>query len=75
MPAPWKPAADRAEIVVRRSGQVKEVVATANGGSIFALEAHHLAAVIAGESKQLIPAQNAVGNALVLDAIWRRMHG
>ncbi len=75
VPAPWKPAADRAEIVVRRSGQVEEVVATANGGSVFALEAHHLAAVIAGESKQLIPAQNAVGNALVLDTIWRRMHG
>jgi hypothetical protein len=73
--APWKPATDRAEIVVRRSGQVEEVVATANGGSVFALETHHLAAVIAGESKQLIPAQNAVGNALVLDTIWRRMHG
>lgn len=75
VPAPWKPAADRAEILVRRSGHAEEVVAIENGGSIFALEADHLAAVVAGESEPLIPAQNAVGNAVVLDEIWRRMHG
>lgn len=75
VPAPWKPAADRAEIIVRRAGQSEEVVAIEDGGHIFALEADHLAAVVAGEVEPLIPAQNAVGNAAVLAAIWQRMHG
>ena len=75
VPAPWKPAADHAEITVRRPGQEDEVVAIDEGGHIFALEAEHMAAVVAGEVEPLIPAQNAVGNAAVLDAIWQRMHG
>ena len=75
VPAPWKPAADRAKIIVRRQGQPEEVVAIEDGGHIFALEADHLAAVVAGKTEPLIPAQNAVGNAAVLDTLWRRMHG
>ncbi len=75
VPEPWKPAADHAEIIVRRQGRPEEVVAIEQGGHIFALEADHIAEVIAGESGPLIPAQNAVGNAAVLDTLWRRIHG
>lgn len=74
VPAPWKPADYRAEIIVRRPGQPAETIAIENGGHIFALEADHLAQVIAGKAEPLIPAQNSVGNAAVLDAIWQRIH-
>ena len=75
VPEPWKPAADHAEIIVRRQGQPDEIVAVEQGGHIYALEADHLAAVVAGEAEPLIPADNAIGNAAVLDALWQRMHG
>ncbi len=55
--------------------QPDEIVAVEQGGHIYALEADHLAAVVDGEAEPLIPADNAIGNAAVLDALWQRMHG
>jgi len=51
-----------------------ETLTVADGGHVFALEADHLAQVVAGEVAPIIPAANAVGNAVVLDTIWQRMH-
>ncbi|MBI2194116.1 MAG: Gfo/Idh/MocA family oxidoreductase [Planctomycetes bacterium] len=74
IPNPWKPDARRASFDVVAGGKTETVVIE-NGGDIFSLEADHLAAVAAGEAKPLIPAENAVGNAVVMDTIWRQMHG
>jgi predicted dehydrogenase len=75
IPSPWKPAADRAAFQLLVSGQPAEEVVIDNGGDAYALEADHLAAVVAGEAEPLIPARNAIGNAAVMDALWKRMHG
>ncbi|NKB69682.1 MAG: gfo/Idh/MocA family oxidoreductase [Candidatus Latescibacteria bacterium] len=75
VPQPWKPAPDHAGFIVRRQGQPEEVIAVDQGGYIYALEADHLAQVVAGQAEPVIPAANAVGNAAVLDTIWQRIHG
>lgn len=72
VPNPWKPDAQRATFDVIAGGKTESVVIE-NGGDIFALEADHLAAVVSGEAKPLIPASNAVGNAAVMDTLWKRM--
>ena len=75
VPRPWNPDPKRAEMELRLKGKPAETIRVENGGSSFALEADHLAAVVAGECEPLVPAANAVGNAAVLDLIWQRMHG
>ena len=72
--SPWWPDRERAVITVERTGRRPQEVMVKNGGWIFTVEADHLADVVAGRAKPLIPGVNAVGNARVLDAIWKRMH-
>ena len=74
-PKPWKPESDRAVFQLIPKGKPAEDIVVENGGNPYTLEADHLAAVAAGETEPLIPAANAVGNAAVLDEIWKRMHG
>ena len=72
--SPWWPDRKRAVITVEKTGKkIKEVVVK-NGGWIFTIEADHMAEVIRGVVKPLIPASNAIGTATVLDTLWRRMH-
>lgn len=72
--SPWKPHSEKAEIELRCKRKPAETLTVIDGGDVFALEADHLAQVVAGETDPVIPADNAVGNAAVLDTIWRRMH-
>jgi len=72
--SPWKPHPEKAEVELRCKGKPTETLRVNDGGHVFALEADHLAQVVAGEADPIIPAENAVGNAAVLDTIWRRMH-
>lgn len=72
--SPWWPDQKRAVITVERTGKKAQEVIVRNGGWIFTVEADHLADVVARRAKPLIPGANAVGNARVLDAIWRKMH-
>lgn len=74
VPQPWKPDAERAVIHLMRKGKPPEEIVIENGGNPYTLEADHLAAVVAGEAEPLVPAQNAVGNAAVMDEIWQRIH-
>ena len=75
IPKPWKPDPDAARFQLQRKGKPAEEVVVENGGNAYTREADHMADVIAGTCDPLIPASNAVGNALVLDTIWQRMHG
>jgi predicted dehydrogenase len=75
VPSPWNPHPERADIELRRKGQAPLTLTTVAGGRAFPLEADHLAAVVQDGATPLIPAANAVGNAVVLDTIWQRMHG
>ena len=75
IPKPWNPDPKAAEMELRLKGKPAETIRIENGGNSFALEADHLAAVVAGECKPLIPGVDAIGNAAVLDHIWRCMHG
>lgn len=72
--SPWWPDRKRAVITVERTGRKAQEVVVKNGGWIFTVEADHLAEVVTGRAKQLIPASNAIGTARVLDTIWKRMH-
>ncbi len=74
VPSPWWPDRTRAVIQLCVTGCETEEVVVADGGWIFGIEADHLADVIAGRAKPLIPAENAIGNARVLETIWDRMH-
>lgn len=74
VPAPWHPNAENAVIELRARGKAPESLTVTGGGRSFTLEADHLAAVVQDGVAPLIPAANAVGNAAVLEAIWRRMH-
>ncbi len=74
VPSPWWPDAKRAVITVHVDGRPAEEIVIADGGVIFTLEADHIAEVIAGRAEALIPAANAIGNARVLDTIWKQMH-
>ncbi len=74
LPKPWACDDTRAVIQLDRKGQGAEEIVIENGGNRYTLEADHMAAVVAGECEPLIPASNAVGNAAVMDEIWRRMH-
>jgi len=74
VPQPWKPDAERAVMHLMRKGKPAEEIVIEDGGNPYTLEADHLAAVVAGEAEPLITAQNAVGNAAVMDEIWRQMH-
>ena len=73
IPNPWKPDPRRASIHVFAVDQNEEVVIE-NGGEVYALEADHMAKVIAGEEEPLITAEDALNNSIVLDTLWRRMH-
>ncbi|MDX9982076.1 MAG: Gfo/Idh/MocA family oxidoreductase [Lentisphaeria bacterium] len=75
VPKPWAPDPKLAEMELRLKGKPTETIQIADGGNSFTLEADHLAAVVAGECEPLIPARDAVGNAVVMDRIWREMHG
>lgn len=75
IPKPWNPDPKLAEMELRLKGKPAETIRIADAGGSFVLEADHLAAVAAGECAPLIPARDAVGNAAVLDAVWRQMHG
>ena len=75
IPKPWSPDPKHAEIELRVKGKPAEVLAVKDGGVSFRLEADHFAQVVAGECEPLIPAANAIGNAVVMDEIWCRMHG
>ncbi len=72
--SPWWPEQKRAVITVERIGKKPQAVVVKNGGWIFTVEADHVAEVIAGRTEPLIPGANGIGNARVLDAIWRKMH-
>ncbi len=72
---PWNPDPERATMQIRPNGKPPEEISVADGGNCFELEADHLAAVVAGREAPLIPAENAVGNAAVMDRIWQAMHG
>lgn len=72
--SPWSPHPEKAELELRCKGKTAETLTVTDGGRVFALQADHLAQVVAGEASPIIPADNAVGNAAVLDTIWRRMH-
>lgn len=74
VPSPWWPDRTRAVIQLHVTGRDMEEVVVADGGWIFGIEADHLADVIAGRAKPLIPAENAIGTARVLETIWDRMH-
>jgi predicted dehydrogenase len=73
IPSPWRPHPDQAVIELRRGGKPPEALTVAAGGQVFALEADHLAAVVQDGVAPLIPAANAIGNAVVMDAIWQRL--
>jgi len=73
IPNPWKPDPRRTSVHVFAVDRNEEVVIE-NGGDSYALEADHMAAVIAGEAEPLIPARDALDNAIVLDRLWRHMH-
>ncbi len=75
VPKPWAPDPKLAEMELRLKGKPVETIQIADGGNSFTLEADHLAAVVAGECEPLIPGSDAVGNAVVMDQIWQRMHG
>ena len=74
IPHPWWPDRSHPSITLHRTGQASEAVAC-EGGWIFTLEAEHMADVVQGHRAALIPAANAIGNARVMDAFWRMMHG
>ena len=74
VPSPWWPDRTRAVMQLHVTGREMEEVIVADGGWIFGIEADHLADVIAGRAKPLIPAENAIGTARVLETIWDRMH-
>lgn len=74
VPSPWWPDRTRAVMQLHLIGREMEEVVVADGGWIFGIEADHLADVIAGRAKPLIPAENAIGTARVLETIWDRMH-
>jgi predicted dehydrogenase len=72
VPAPWKPGAKRAEFTVESGGKSEQVVVE-DGGDIYALEADHLAEVVAGAHSP-IDGQAGIGNTRVLEALWRQIH-
>jgi predicted dehydrogenase len=73
--SPWWPDRKRAVILVEKTGKKAQEVVVKNGGWIFTIEADHMAEVIRGTVKPLIPASNAIGTAAVLDTLWQGMHG
>lgn len=75
VPKPWKPDADRAVMELSAPGKGTEEIVTPDGGDAYALEADHLAEVVHDGVDPLIPARNAVGNAVVMDRLWGAMHG
>jgi predicted dehydrogenase len=75
VPKPWSPDPKLAEMELRLKGKPVETIQIADGGNSFTLEADHMAAVVAGECEALIPGSRAIGNAVVMDQIWQRMHG
>ncbi|MCK5804691.1 MAG: Gfo/Idh/MocA family oxidoreductase [Lentisphaeria bacterium] len=74
IPKPWSPNSKHAEIELRLKGKPAEMLTVKDGGVSFQLEADHFAQVVAGDCEPLIPATNAIGNAVVMDKIWHRMH-
>ena len=75
VPSPWRPHPDTAVVELRLQGKPPELLTVSDGGHVFPLEADHLAAVVQDGATPLIPARNAIGNAAVMDTIWRRMCG
>lgn len=74
IPNPWKPHPVKSSFHIYAEDKNEEVVIN-NGGNIYSLEADHLAEVVAGETKPLIAAKDAMNNAIVLEQIWKRIHG
>jgi len=74
IPNPWKPHPAKASFYIYAEDKNEEVVIK-NGGNIYSLEADHLAEVVAGETEPLITAKDAMNNAIVLEQIWKRIHG
>ncbi len=75
MPNPWKPAADRASFTVESSRGLREEVIE-GGGDIYALEADHLAEVVAGRiAASPISAAEGLANTRVLEALHRSIYG
>jgi predicted dehydrogenase len=74
VPSPWKPGAKRAEFTLESAGKPAEQVVVKDGGDIYALEADHLAEVVAGAHSP-IDGQAGIGNTRVLEAIWRQIRG
>jgi predicted dehydrogenase len=74
IPNPWKPHPAKSSFYVYAEDKNEEVVIN-NGGNIYSLEADHLAEVVAGEAEPLITAKDAMNNAIVLEQIWKRIHG
>jgi predicted dehydrogenase len=73
--SPWWPDPKRAVITLHLDGKPAEEIVVADGGVIFTIEADHMADVVAGRAEPLIPAANAIGNARVLETIWKQIHG
>jgi predicted dehydrogenase len=74
IPNPWKPGL-RSSIHLARVGKPAEEIVVESPAECYELEADHVAAVLAGEADSLLDGQDAAGNASVLDAIWRSVHG
>jgi len=72
VPSPWKPGAELATFTLTSRGKTEEI-AIEHGGDIYALEADHMADVVAGRAAPLIPGSDAIGNAAVLEMIWNRL--
>ena len=72
---PWKPHAQRAVMELSVAGEGTQEIVTTNGGDAYALETDHLAEVVCDNAEPLIPAENAVGNAAVMERLWEAMHG
>ncbi len=74
VPNPWKPSETDSRFTVEApKGRREEVVA--NGGDIYALEADHLAQVVASGGESPISAAAGIGNTRVLEAMYRQIHG
>jgi xylose dehydrogenase (NAD/NADP) len=72
LPTPWKPDATRTTFRVETAqGSREEVIE--HGGDIYALEADHLAMVVAGAPSP-ISAESGVANTSVLVALHQQLH-
>ena len=74
IPNPWKPHPVKSSFYIYAEDKNEEVVIN-KGGNIYSLEADHLAEVVAGETEPLISTKDAMNNAIVLEQIWKRIHG